>query len=125
MIINDFKSFKLNRCWRLGRVVEHNAVDVLDFVDDAVSGGGDGLGRQDRDLGRHEIGRRDGTQGDGVIVGALVTHNADAAHIGQRGKVLAGALGHGELIDLLTPDGIGILHDGDLFGGHIANDADG
>ena len=50
MIINDFKSFKLNRCWRLGRVVEHNAVDVLDFVDDAVSGGGDGLDVYKRQL---------------------------------------------------------------------------
>ena len=57
MIINGFKLFKLNRCWRLGGIVEEDAVDVLDFVDDAVGGGGDGLGRQDRDLGRHEIGR--------------------------------------------------------------------
>ena len=124
MIINDFKLFKLNRCWRLGRVVEHNAVNVLDFVDDAVGGGGDGLGRQDRDLGRHEIGRRDGAQGDGVIVGALVAHDADAAHIRQRGKVLTRALGHGELIDFFAPDGVGILHDGDLLRSYIANDAD-
>ena len=118
------ESFKLNRCWRLGRVVEHNAVDVLDFVDDAVGGGGDGLGRQDRDLGRHEIGRRDGAQGDGVIVGALVAHDADAAHIRQRGKVLTRALGHGQLVDFLAPDGVGILHDGDLLRSYIANDAD-
>ena len=125
MIINDFKLFKLNRCRRFRGVVEHDAVDVLDLVHDAVGGGGDGLCRQDRDLGGHEIRRGDGAQGDGVIVGALVAHDADAAHVGQRGKVLARALGHGQLIDLLAPDGVGILHDGDLLGGHVADDADG
>ena len=125
MIINDFKSFKLNRCRRFCGVVKHDAVDVLDLVHDAVGGGGDGLRRQDRDLGGHEIRRGDGAQGDGVVVGALVAHDADTAHVGQRGKVLARALGHGQLVDLLAPDGVGILHDGDLLGGHIADDADG
>ncbi len=117
--------FKLNRCRRFCGVVKHDAVDVLDLVHDAVGGGGDGLRRQDRDLGGHEIRRGDGAQGDGVVVGALVAHDADTAHVGQRGKVLARALGHGQLVDLLTPDGVGILHDGDLLGGHIADDADG
>ena len=88
MIINDFKSFKLNRCWGFGGVVEHDAVDVLDLVDDAVGGGGDGLGGQDGDLGRHKVGGGHGAQGDGVVIGALVTHNADTAHVGQRGKGL-------------------------------------
>lgn len=37
------RSFKLNRCWGFGGVVEHDAVDVLDFVDDAVGGGGEKL----------------------------------------------------------------------------------
>lgn len=69
MIINDFKSFKLNRCRRFCGVVKHDAVDVLDLVHDAVGGGGDGLRRQDRDLGGHEIRRGDGAQGDGVVVG--------------------------------------------------------
>ena len=125
MIVNDFKLFKLNRCWGFGGVVEHDAVDVLDFVDDAVGGGGDGLGGQDGDLSRHKVGGGHGTQSNGVIVGALVTHNADTAHVGQRGKVLAGALGHGQLAYFLAPDGVGILDDSDLFGGHIADDADG
>ena len=93
MIINDFKLFKLNRCRRFCGVVKHDAVDVLDLVHDAVGGGGDGLRRQDRDLGGHEIRRGDGAQSDGVVVGALVAHDADAAHVGQRGKVLARALG--------------------------------
>ena len=125
MIINDFKLFKLDGCRGFGGVVEHDAVDVLDLVDDAVGGGGDGLGGQDGDLSRHKVGGGHGTQGDGVVVGALVTHDADAPHVGQRGKVLAGALGHGQLVHFLAPDGIGILHDGNLFGGHIADDADG
>ena len=56
MIINDFKLFKLNRCWGFGGVVEHDAVDVFDLVDDAVGGGGDGLGGQDGDLSRHKVG---------------------------------------------------------------------
>lgn len=82
MIIHDFKLFKLNRCRRFRGVVEHDAVDVLDFVHDAVGCGGDGFGRQDCDLGGHKIGGGYGAQGNGVIVGALVTHNADAAHVG-------------------------------------------
>ena len=45
MIINDFKLFKLDRCRRFRGVVEHDAVDVLDFVHDAVGCGGDGFGR--------------------------------------------------------------------------------
>ena len=125
MIINDFKSFKLNRCWGFGGVVEHDAVDVFDLVDDAVGGGGDGLGGHIVALSRHKVGGGHGTQGDGVVVGALVTHDADAPHVGQRSKILAGALGHGQLVHFLAPDGIGILHDGNLFGGHIADDADG
>ena len=65
MIINGFKLFKLNRCRRFCGVVEHDAVDVLDLVHDAVGGGGDGLRRQDRDLGGHEIRRGDGAQSNG------------------------------------------------------------
>ena len=120
MIINDFKLLKLDGCRGFGGVVEHDAVDVLNFVDDAVGGGGDGLGGQDSNLSRHKVGGGHGAQGDGVIVGALVAHDADAAHIRQRGKVLTRALGHGELIDFFAPDGVGILHDGDLLRSYIA-----
>lgn len=45
MIIHNFKLFKLDRCRRFCGVVEHDAVDVLDLVHDAVCGGGDGLRR--------------------------------------------------------------------------------
>ena len=117
--------FELNRCWGFGGIVEEDAIDVFDFVDDAVGGGGEGLGGQDGHFGCHEVGGGHGAQSDGVVVGALITHDADAAHVGQRGKILAGALGHGQLVHFLAPDSVGILDDGDLFRGHIADDADG
>ena len=98
---------------------------MLDLVDDAVGGGGDGLGGQERDFGGHEVGGGDGAQRDGVVVGALVAHNADALHVGQRRKILARVLGGGQLVDLLAPDGVGVLHDGDLLRRDIADDAHG
>ena len=120
-----FLLFPLNRCRRFARDVIDDTVDARHFIDDAA---GDDIKDMVGDMGPvtcHAVGAVDGAQSDGVVVGALVAHDADTAHVGQRGKVLARALGHGQLVDLLTPDGVGILHDGDLLRGHIADDADG
>ena len=80
---------------------------------------------ENRHLGGHKVGGGHSAQSNGVVIGALIAHNADAAHIGQRGKILAGTLGHGQLIDFLAPDGVGVLHNGYLFGGNVTDDADG
>ena len=36
----------------------------------------------------HKVGGGHGTQGQGVVVGPAVAHNADAAGVGQNGKIL-------------------------------------
>ena len=60
--------FKLDGCRGFGGVVEHDAVDVLDLVDDAVGGGGDGLSGQDGDLSRHKVGGGHGPQTDNLFL---------------------------------------------------------
>ena len=115
--------FEFNRCGRFaGAVVEH-AVDAFDFVDDAARGLLQDFPRQLGALGGHEVARHDGAQGDGVVVGAAVAHDADAAHVRQRGEVLAEALDAG-LGDFLAVDGVCFLDDLDLLGRDLADDAD-
>ena len=78
------KLLKLDRCWRLGGIVEQNTVDMLYFVYDAVCCGGNGFGGQQGNFRGHKVGRGHSAQGDGVIIGAFITHNTNAAHVGQR-----------------------------------------
>ena len=98
---------------------------MLYFVYDAVCCGGNGFGGQQGNFRGHKVGRGHSAQGNGVIIGALITHNTNAAHVGQRGKILAGALSGGQLIHFLAPDCISILYNGNLFLGNIADNADG
>ena len=100
--------FKLDRCWRLGGIVEQNTVDMLYFVYDAVCCGGNGFGGQQGNFRGHKVGRGHSAQGDGVIIGALITHNTNAAHVGQRGKILAGALGFGGCCVILQNAAFGV-----------------
>ena len=117
--------FKFDRCRGFAGAVVEDAVDVLDLVDDAA---GDGLEQAPRDLGgfgRHEIGGGHGAQGHGIVVGALIAHNAHTAHVGQRGVVLADALIKTGFCNLLAPDGVGFLYHLDLIRRDFADDADG
>ena len=119
-----FSLLELDRGRRLtGAVVEH-AVDVLDLIDDAAGDSTQHVPGHIVALGGHEVSGGDSAQGHGVVVGALVAHDADAVHIGQSRIILADLLIEAGLGDLLTPDGVGVLHDRDLLGGHFADDAD-
>ena len=97
---------------------------MLDLIDDAAGDSTQHVPGHIVALSGHEVGGGDSAQGHGVVVGALVAHDADAVHIGQSRIILADLLIKAGLGDLLAPDGVGILHDGDLFGGHFADDAD-
>ncbi len=113
--------FEFNRCGRFaGAVVEH-AVDAFDFVDDAARGLLQDFPRKLGALGGHEVARHDGAQGDGVVVVAAVAHDADAAHVRQRGEVLAEALDAG-LGDFLAVDGVCFLDNLDLLGRDLADE---
>ena len=124
VLFSHIPLFELDRGRRLtGAVVEH-AVDVLDLIDDAAGDSTQHVPGHIVALGGHEVSGGDGAQGHGVVVGALVAHDADAVHIGQSRIILADFLIEAGLGDLLTPDGVGVLHDSDLLGGHFADDAD-
>lgn len=80
---------KFNRRWGFGGAVVEDAVYAFDFVDDAV---GDGLKEGPREggaFGGHEVGGKDGPEGDGVVVSAAIAHDADRAQVGEGGEVLA------------------------------------
>ena len=110
--------FEFNRCGRFaGAVVEH----ALDFVDNAARGLLQDFPRKLGALGGHEVARHDGAQGDGVVVVAAVAHDADAAHVRQRGEVLAEALDAG-LGDFLAVDGVCFLDNLDLLGRDLADE---
>ena len=96
-----------------------------DFVDYTVRSCRDRLGGQQGNFCGHEIGGGNRAQRDSIIIGALITHNPNALHIGQRRKILARAPGCGQLIDFLTPDSVRILHYRNLFRRNCANNTDG
>ena len=76
-------------------------------------------------FGGHEVDGVDGAERYGVVVGSLVAHDADGAHVGEGGEVLAiGLFVEAGVGDLLAVDGVGVLHDADFLGGDFADDAD-
>lgn len=108
--------FELDGGRRLtGAIVEHT-VDVLDLIDNAAGHGAQNIPGHIVALSRHKVGGGHSTQGHSVVIGTLVTHHADTAHIGQCGIILVDLLIQTRLGDLLTPDCVCILHDGNLFG---------
>lgn len=74
-------------------------------------------------LGGHEVGCVHGAESYGVVVGTFVTHNTDAAHIGEGCEVLAEAFDAG-FGDLVAVDVVGVLNDADFFCRYFADDTD-
>ena len=72
----------------------------------------------------HEVACGDGPEGNRIVVGTSVAHNADGSHIGKCSKVLTKVFVNACLGDFLTVDIIGILNDVDFFFGNFANDTD-
>jgi len=106
--------FPLNRGRRLARNIIHDAVDVADFVDDAA---GDFVEDVVGDLGivgGHEVGGRHAAEGQEIVVGAAVTHDADGADVGEDGKVLIDVTVEAGGADLLAEDRVGVAEDGEL-----------
>lgn len=82
-------SIPLNTRRRFCRHIIQHAVDAGHFIDNAGADAGEGVVGDARPVGGHEIVGDDGAQGDGGGVGALVACEADGAHIGQHGEILA------------------------------------
>src|SRR5699024_8699399 len=75
-------------------------------------------------FGCHEIDGLYSTERYGVVVGTLVAHDTDGAHVGEGCKVLIDLFVKAGFGDLLAVDGVSILHDADFLGGDFADDAD-
>ena len=69
-------SLPLYSCWWLGGDVVTDAVDALDLTDDAVGDIGEEVVGQVCPVGCHGVGGGDGAQGYGILVGALIAHDA-------------------------------------------------
>ena len=101
----------LDRARWLARDVVDDAVDAFDFVNDAVGDAGEQFVRQSHPIGGHAILAFDDAQSDGVIVGALVAHDADALHREQHGEGLPDAVIPVARFHFALHDGIGIAQD--------------
>ena len=71
----------------MGDVVEH-AVDQWDFCDDAVGDFFEEFPWEFDPLGVHGVGGGDGSEADGVVVGALTLSDSYGFHVGEGGEVL-------------------------------------
>ena len=121
----DGRSFQLHRGGGLGGDVVEDAVDALDLVHDAAGDGVEQLPRQARKVGGHEVLCLYRAQRDGVVIGALVAHDADRAQVCERGEILVDAALETGLGDLLAEDGVRLADDVQLLLGDLADDADG
>ena len=102
----SLQSFQLHRGGGLGGDVVEDAVDALDLVHDAAGDGVEQLPRQTRKVGGHEVLCLYRAQRDGVVIGALVAHDADRAQVCERGEILVDAALEARPGDLLAEDGV-------------------
>lgn len=77
-----------------------------------------------RPIGGHKVGSGDGAQGEGVVVGAEVAHNADGAVVGEDGKVLVDVAIEAGFGDFVAEDVVGFAQDVEFFFGDLSHYAD-
>lgn len=109
----------------LGGDVVGDSGDTVDLVDDS---GGDLLEEAVLEwvpVGGHEVGGLDGSEGDDLLVGALVAHDTDRLDGQQAGEGLGDLVVEARVADLLDVDGVGVSGDGDLGLGDLTEDTDG
>ena len=88
-----FFLFPLNRRWGFTGDIVDDAVNMGDLIDDAGGGAVEDVVGDTSPIGGHEVGGGDAAEGEGIVVGAAVAHDADGAHIRQHGEILADAVG--------------------------------
>lgn len=75
-------SLPLNRCrWFTGDVI-YNSVDVGHLVDNSDGDPVQDLVGDPGPVGSHEVSGGDRAEGQGVVIGAAVAHDAHGAHVG-------------------------------------------
>src|SRR5881396_617606 len=110
---------------RLRRDVVDDAVHALHLVDDAAREPGEEIAGQPRPIGRHAVGRGDGADGDHVLVGALVAHDADRLDRQEDGERLPEVAVEAGRADLLLDDRVRPAQDREPLGIDGADDAHG
>src|SRR6266478_7209630 len=108
---------------RLRRDVVHDPVHTLHLVDDAAREPGEEIAGQPRPVGRHAVARGDGADGDHVLIGALVAHDADRLDRQEDGERLPEVAVEVGRADLLLDDGIRRAQDPEPLGIDRTDDA--
>ena len=117
------KSFPLHRCRGFAGDVVDNAVDVFNFVGDPVGDGGQDVVGDSCPVGGHEVVGGDGADGQEVVVGSVVAHDAYGADTGQDAEelchlVFVAVFGH-----FIPENPVGLLEDFHLLCGDLTDDA--
>src|SRR5437868_11997142 len=115
----------LNRSGRLRCIVVHHAVDALHFVDDAGSYAAEKVGVEGIDIGRHAVERGHCAQSAHIVIGAIITHDADGAHRQKHCERLPDGVVQAGIADLFEIHGVGLPEDVALFVRDLAGYADG
>ena len=124
-IMFTFSSFPLDRCRWFRSDVVADAVDVVNFIDDADRNLIQHLVRDACPVGSHKVGGGNTAQCEGIVIGSEVAHDADRTHIGQNRKILVDGFIQTCFGNLIAEDEICFAQDVQLFFGNLADDADG
>ncbi len=121
----EFLLFPLDCAGGFAGDVVDDAGDAADFVDDAVADAGEDVVGDSGPVGGHEVGGVDAAEGDDVLVGAAVAHDADGSDGEDRGEGLGGGAVEVFGDDFFEEDFVGVAEDGKFFVGDFADAADG
>ena len=124
-VVNRRWLFPLDRRRRFAGDVVDDPVDARHLVDDAGADAGKQVVGQACPVGGHEVFGCYGADGDGVVVGAPVAHDADALDRQQHGKDLAGGAVEVGGIDLVEEDLVAQTQGVEALAGYLAEDAHG
>ena len=124
-LISTFCLFPLDRCRWFRSDVVADAVDVVNFIDDADRNLIQHLVRDACPVGSHKVGGGNTAQCEGIVIGSEVAHDADRTHIGQNRKILVDGFIQTCFGNLIAEDEICFAQDVQLFFGNLADDADG
>jgi hypothetical protein len=117
--------FPLDGCRGFAGDVEADAVDAFDFVDDAAGEFFQEVVGEFDPVGGHAVAGFDGADGDGVVVGAFVAHDADAADGEEDGEALPDFVVPAAAFHFFADDAVGGAEDREAFGGDFTQNADG
>ena len=117
--------FPFNGRGRFGCDVVDDAVDVGHLVDNADTDPVQHVVGDAGPVSSHKVRGSNSTQSQGVVVGAAVAHDANAAGIGQDGEVLVHVLVLASLGNLVPEDEVSLPQQVGLGLGDVADDTDG